>query len=78
MPNLEGLANSQPDRQVEPGLGPGKDPGDGTQAVNAGCSLPLGRAAANVHAPQLTHRRALSEEVNEAGVLPDHITVGIT
>lgn len=76
--HLEGLAHTKPDGEVEPGLGPGKDPGDGPQGVNAASSLPLGRPATNVHAPQLAHWCALAEEVNEARVFPDHITVCVT
>ena len=63
---------------MEASLGPSKDPGNGAQGVNAGGCLALGRAAADVHAPQLTHRCALAEEVNEARVLPHHVAVGVT
>ena len=43
--HLEGLPNAQPHRQVETRLCPGKDPGDGTQRLQASQSLALGRPA---------------------------------
>ena len=43
--HLEGLPDAQPHRQVETRLCPGKDPGDGTQRLQASQSLALGRPA---------------------------------
>jgi len=75
---LKCLANAQPDGQVEPDLGPGKDPGNGTQVINTACSLPLSRTTANVHAAELAHRRHCLKELNELRVLPHHIPVPVT
>ena len=72
---LEGIANAEPDGEVEAGLRPGEDPGDGAQVVDGAGRLALGGAAADVHAAQLIHGRRRLEELDEARVPPHNAPV---
>lgn len=56
---LECGADSQPHGEVEPGLGPREDPGDGAQGRDAAAGPPLGWPAADVHPPVLGLRCSL-------------------
>jgi hypothetical protein len=56
---LEGGANAEPHGEVEPGLGPGEDPGDGTQRCDAATGPSLGRTTTDVHAAVLSLRCSL-------------------
>lgn len=75
--HLKCLSNPEPDRQVKAGLSPSKDPRNGSQRINAGSCLTLGRSTSNVHASKLTYGSTLLEEINEACVFPHHIPVRI-
>ena len=75
--HLKCLSNPEPDRQVKAGLSPSKDPRNGSQRINAGGCLTLGRSTSNVHASKLTYGSTLLEEINEACVFPHHIPVRI-
>lgn len=75
---LESFSNAQPDWKMESDLSPGKDPGYGSEVINAACGLALGGPATNVDAAQLRDGCGLLEVVNEAGVLAHHSSVCIT
>mmetsp|Transcript_31531 Transcript_31531/g.72869 ORF Transcript_31531/g.72869 Transcript_31531/m.72869 type:complete len:318 (+) Transcript_31531:247-1200(+) len=62
---LNRKAVAEPHRKQQPGLGPGEDPGDGAEGVNAAVAASLGRAAANVHLSQLRRGRVGVEESHE-------------
>ena len=83
---LEGRAETEPAGQVDPGLGPGEDPGDrpqvgdprrllgGGAASRAGAS---GRSRSQPERRDLVDRGDEPEEFDEAGIVEDERSVGL-
>ena len=62
----QGSAKSIPARQIGARLVPAKDPGDGTQRIEAGPALALGGPRAATQSPDLLNGRSFHEVVQEA------------
>src|SRR5918911_2831465 len=62
---VERGAGAVPGREQETILGPGKDPGDRTQALYIGGLHPAGRAAADVEEGELPYRGGFGEKGDE-------------
>ena len=66
---LQSEAVAEPDRQKQSSLGPGEDPGNGPERVDASIGPPLGGAASDVHLPELGSGSVGVEEADEDIIL---------
>mmetsp|Transcript_61808 Transcript_61808/g.111181 ORF Transcript_61808/g.111181 Transcript_61808/m.111181 type:complete len:755 (+) Transcript_61808:407-2671(+) len=72
---LEGSADAEPRRQVQPRLSPGEDPGDRTEGIHAALRVPLRGPAPHIQSPKLELRGGHAEVRHEERLLPHHRAV---